>query len=48
MNTVILGGAGFLGSHLVEKLFDRDDVTVFDNLSRGADSARNLLEIKDK
>jgi UDP-glucose 4-epimerase len=31
----VLGGAGFIGSHLVEALVSRGPVTVFDNLSVG-------------
>ena len=47
MKYLITGGAGFIGSHLVEKLIARgDQVIVFDNLSTG--SARNLYGIKDK
>jgi UDP-glucose 4-epimerase len=44
---LITGGAGFIGSHLVEKLIARgDEVVVFDNLSTGSDT--NLSEIKEK
>jgi UDP-glucose 4-epimerase len=44
---LITGGAGFIGSHLVEKLIARSDqVVVFDNLSTG--SAINLAGIKEK
>jgi UDP-glucose 4-epimerase len=44
---LITGGAGFIGSHLVEKLITRgDQVVVFDNLSTG--SAINLSGIKEK
>ncbi len=47
MKYLITGGAGFIGSHLVEKLIARgDQVVVFDNLSTG--SASNLSGIKDK
>lgn len=31
----VVGGAGFIGSHLVERLVERGAVTVFDNLSVG-------------
>jgi UDP-glucose 4-epimerase len=44
---LITGGAGFIGSHLAEKLITRgDEVVIFDNLSTG--SAINLSGIKDK
>jgi UDP-glucose 4-epimerase len=44
---LITGGAGFIGSHLVEKLIARgDQVIVFDNLSTG--SAINLSGTKEK
>jgi UDP-glucose 4-epimerase len=34
---LITGGAGFIGSHLAEKLIARgDQVVVFDNLSTGS------------
>ena len=47
MKYLITGGAGFIGSHLVEKLISRgDQVMVFDNLSTG--SASNLYGIENK
>jgi UDP-glucose 4-epimerase len=43
---LITGGAGFIGSHLAEKLVARgDQVVIFDNLSTG--SAFNLSGIKE-
>ena len=47
MKYLIPGGAGFIGSHLAEKLIARgDQAVVFDNLSTG--SAINLSKVKDK
>ncbi len=47
MKYLITGGAGFIGSHLVEKLIARgDQVIVFDNLSTGSET--NLSGIKEK
>jgi UDP-glucose 4-epimerase len=44
---LITGGAGFIGSHLAEKLITRgDEVVIFDNLSTG--SAINLSGIREK
>jgi len=47
MKYLITGGAGFIGSHLAEKLIARgEQVVIFDNLSTG--SANNLSGIKEK
>ena len=47
MKYLITGGAGFIGSHLAEKLIARgDQVFIFDNLSTGSSS--NLSGIKEK
>ena len=47
MKYLITGGAGFIGSHLAEKLISRgNQVIVFDNLSTG--SAINLSGVKEK
>ena len=47
MNYLITGGAGFIGSHLTEKLVSRgDQVVIFDNLSTG--STNNLARISEK
>ncbi|HEX8795301.1 MAG TPA: NAD-dependent epimerase/dehydratase family protein [Polyangiaceae bacterium] len=35
MRSFVVGGAGFIGSHLVELLVERGPVTVFDNMSVG-------------
>ena len=47
MRYLITGGAGFVGSHMVEVLLDRgDDVAILDNLSTG--SLKNLREFSDR
>ncbi len=47
MKYLITGGAGFIGSHLAEKLITRgDQVLILDNLSTG--SLDNISGIKDK
>ncbi len=35
MNILVTGGAGFIGSHLVDSLAEKNNVTVYDNLSTG-------------
>ena len=45
-NILITGGAGFIGSHLVERLSRGNLVTVFDDLSTG--SLRNLSDIRQE
>jgi UDP-glucose 4-epimerase len=42
----ILGGAGFIGSHLADALWDIGDVTVVDNFSAGL--RENLSQFKDR
>ncbi|MFV2041012.1 MAG: GDP-mannose 4,6-dehydratase, partial [Candidatus Hydrothermarchaeales archaeon] len=32
---LVTGGAGFIGSHLVDALCDEDDIVVVDDLSKG-------------
>jgi UDP-glucose 4-epimerase len=47
MNYLITGGAGFIGSHLAEKLFATgNDITILDNLSTG--SMNNFSKLKGK
>jgi UDP-glucose 4-epimerase len=47
MNTIVTGGAGFIGSHLVERLiYDNHSVTVLDNFSTGR--YENLEHLKNK
>src|SRR5882672_6681272 len=47
MNVFITGGAGFIGSHLAERLLARDDsVVVLDDLSTGA--LENLASMRGR
>ena len=47
MKALVTGGAGFIGSHLVEKLAKKKyEVTVLDNLSTG--NLKNLKKVRDK
>ena len=46
-NIVITGGAGFIGSHLVDRLEIDNNVTVIDNLSAGRRIPKHSLFIKD-
>ena len=49
MTSLVTGGAGFLGSNLIEQLHKRGEETIcYDNMSRGMVNAKNLSEIKDK
>ena len=47
MAVLVTGGAGFIGSHLVEELVRRgENVIVVDNFSSG--KAENIVDVKDK
>ena len=47
MRYVVTGGAGFIGSHITEKLVERSDiVTVIDNMNTGKE--KNLESVKGK
>jgi UDP-glucose 4-epimerase len=38
MRSLVVGGAGFIGSHLVDRLVERGPVTVFDDMSVGKEA----------
>ena len=38
IRSLVVGGAGFIGSHLVDRLVERGPVTVFDNMSVGKEA----------
>lgn len=43
----ITGGAGFIGSHLTERIIDDNEITIFDNLHRDALKYTKLREHKN-
>ena len=46
-NLFVTGGAGFIGSHFIERVIDNNKVTVFDNLSRNALEKTSLNDHKN-
>lgn len=43
----ITGGAGFIGSHIIERIIDNNEIVVFDNLHRNALDYTNLKQHKN-
>ncbi|MGA2677497.1 MAG: SDR family NAD(P)-dependent oxidoreductase, partial [Methanobacterium sp.] len=47
LNILVTGGAGFIGSHIVENLINQGaNVTIYDNFSTG--SMKNIKHLSDK
>lgn len=46
MRLIVTGGAGFVGSHLAERLSTQNDVVVIDDFTNG--SSRNLARVRRK
>ena len=47
MKYLVTGGAGFIGSHLVEELSKKNKVVILDNLSTGRFENISLLKISN-
>ena len=47
---LVVGGAGFIGSHLVDRLIDEkpEKLVIVDNFYLGEDKIRNLSSAKDR
>ena len=46
-NLLITGGAGFIGSHLAEALYQKNNLYIFDDLSSGKiENLKNIKKIK--
>ena len=43
MKALVTGGAGFIGSNLVEAIIDKYEVTVLDNFHTGSKSNLDLV-----